>query len=58
MTRQSLYAFGYVGLISLLIVATAACTQSTDQSGAEKQPVSETDKQEPAPKPDDQGQGR
>lgn len=54
MTRRSLYAFGCVGLICLLIVATAACTQSTDQSGAEKQPVSETDKQEPAPKPDDQ----
>ena len=51
MSYQSLYVFGGVGLICLLLAMTAACSRSTDLSGGESQPVKEMKKQEPAAKP-------
>ncbi len=48
MIRQRSCLLGSVGLLCLALMATTACIQSTDQPRGESQPVSQTDKDQPA----------
>lgn len=51
MTRRSSCQVGCVGFLCLAIMATTACTRTSNQPNGENRPVSDTDKDKPAGDP-------